>query len=413
MLCRSTRENVRREPSTLSALLLVILVDTSHTSHTQARTGVQRVCRRLLQSLPAEPGGFPITWDPFEQSWRPLAEDERKQLDQEEPGRRRSASWTWRQRVRGWLRRGSARVVTEMPSASGLIVPEIFSTQVAAAFPFLATTVRGPRVALFHDAIALKLPELTPTKTVARFPGYLRDLLDFDGVAAVSEDSRVALHEWWQWLEVKPTPPLVCIPLGIDAPRKDPSLARATALPVVLCVGTFEGRKNHDALLEACESLWSRGLDFELRLIGMAPSPGQNPVLARVRHLQTTGRRLRYDGPVDDATLSAAYHECSFTVYPSLMEGFGLPVLESLSYGKPCVCSARGALGESAGAGGCLTLESVDSTSLARGLESLLQRPAHREALAAQARGRRLRTWGDHATDLLAWMRGLPVRSKR
>jgi len=49
-----------------------------------------------------------------------------------------------------------------------------------------------------------------------------------------------------------------------------------------------------------------------------------------------------------------------FTVYPSLMEGFGIPILESLWHGKPCVCGGNGALGEVARGGGCLI---VDQTS--------------------------------------------------
>jgi glycosyltransferase involved in cell wall biosynthesis len=110
-------------------------------------------------------------------------------------------------------------------------------------------------------------------------------------------------------------------------------------------------------LLDACEQLWTRGVRFELRLIGMAQAETGRTALARVRALQQAGWPLRYDGPVDDATVTAAYRECQFTVYPSLLEGFGLPVLESLALGKPCICSARGPVGESARGGGCVALE--------------------------------------------------------
>lgn len=297
-----------------------------------------------------------------------------------------------------------------LPAATGLIVPEIFSPETAAAWPALFTRVQGPRIALFHDAIALKRPELAPAKTVARFPSYLRDLLAFDGVAAVSEDSREVLRDWWRWLGVSRTPELVAISLGVDAPRPDRALARATSTPVVLSVGTLEARKNHLSLFDACESLWTRGLSFELRAIGLAPQPKSNPALVRLRQLQASGRSLRYDGAVDDATLSAAYHECSFSVYPSLMEGFGLPVLESVSYGKPCVCSARGALGESARQGGCIALADVEPPTLARAIEALLSGAPRREALASEARSRALRSWNDYTSRLAEWMLGLNVR---
>jgi glycosyltransferase involved in cell wall biosynthesis len=388
----------------------VILIDVTHTAHTEARTGVQRVCRRLCQTFPTPPGGSPITWDPYLGEWRTLGDDERARLAREQPGPRRSASWSWRQRVRGWSGRVLGRTGRGLPAATGLIVPEIFSPETAAAWPALFTRVQGPRIALFHDAIALKRPELAPAKTVARFPSYLRDLLAFDGVAAVSEDSREVLRDWWRWLGVSRTPELVAISLGVDAPRPDPALARATSTPVVLTVGTLEARKNHLSLFDACESLWTRGISFELRVIGLVPQPKSNPALARLRQLQTNGRSLRYDGAVDDATLSAAYHECSFSVYPSLMEGFGLPVLESVSYGKPCVCSARGALGESARKGGCLALADVEAPTLARAIETLLIGAPRREALASEARSRALRSWNDYTSRLAEWMRGLNVR---
>ena len=68
----------------------------------------------------------------------------------------------------------------------GVLVPEVFSPAVADALPALFAATGGPRVALFHDAIALQYPEFTPRSNVARFPSYLRELLQFDGVAAVS-----------------------------------------------------------------------------------------------------------------------------------------------------------------------------------------------------------------------------------
>src|SRR6185503_12664952 len=100
--------------------------------------------------------------------------------------------------------------------ASALIVAEVFSAQVARALPALLQATPGRRVAVFHDAIALKVPELTPAKTVARFPAYLVELLQFDGIAANSEDSRDSLLDYWRWLGVRDAPPVQAITLGIE-----------------------------------------------------------------------------------------------------------------------------------------------------------------------------------------------------
>jgi glycosyltransferase involved in cell wall biosynthesis len=120
---------------------------------------------------------------------------------------------------------------------------------------------------------------------------------------------------------------------------------------------------------------------------------------------------VRYDGPVGDAALAAAYAAASFTVYPSLLEGFGLPVLESLAHGRPCVCSARGALGESARGGGCVALERVDAPSLRDAIAGLLASPAESARLAAEARARRHRTWRDYAQDLTRWIETVQRRA--
>jgi glycosyltransferase involved in cell wall biosynthesis len=276
----------------------------------------------------------------------------------------------------------------------------------------LLTAVAGPRVAVFYDAIALKFPELTPSGTVARFPAYLRELLLFDGIAAISEDSATSLREYWNWLGVSNPPPIHAIPLGIDHPDTSAAdtSAPAPVIPRLLCVCTIEGRKNHLALLEACETLWREGREFELQLIGLARPDTAGAALARINQLQREGRRLLFAGSVPEADLHLAYRQCSFTVYPSLIEGFGMPVLESLHYGKPCVCSGLGALGESARGGGCVPLATVDPTSLAITLRQLLDQPAELAALSAAARARRLKTWPEYTREFTAWMQTLPRR---
>jgi glycosyltransferase involved in cell wall biosynthesis len=378
-----------------------LLLDLSHTCHTRARTGVQRVARSLRTALGS--GAVPITHDPHCRLWRTLENWEQANLDHPGGARGRGARWPLARRWPAKLRRLIFPKAPPLPANAGLVVPEIFSPAVAAVLPELFAATGGPRIAIFHDAIALRLPELTPAGTVARFPAYLQELLAFDGIAAVSADSRDALVDYWRWLGVSRTPPVRAIPLGTDftaAPAGDV----ARDVPMVLCVGSIEGRKNHLALLEAAESLWARGLRFELRLIGLAQPVTGAAALARIGELRAAGRPVRHDGPADDATVAAAYAACAFTVYPSIAEGFGLPVLESVAHGKPCVCSGRGALGEAAAGGGCLTLSTVTATELAGAIGRLLAEPAALAELSEQARRRLIRTWRHHATDLTAWI---------
>jgi glycosyltransferase involved in cell wall biosynthesis len=390
-----------------------LLLDLSHTSHTRARTGIQRVARSLYEAL--GPRALPITHDPHRHTWRLLQTWEKENLDATAAAGKRSAKWPLAARLRGRLQRatGAAKpIASDLPPASGLLVPEIFSPAVATALRPLLAHVKCRRVALFHDAIALKYPDLSPTKTVARFPAYLVELLAFDGIAAVSDDSRASLIDYWRWLGIRSAPPVVTIPLGIVTQRSASigENSPASAQPTVLCIGTIEGRKNHLSLLHACETLWARGERFTLHLIGLAQTETGAAALARVRKLQASGRPLRYDGAVSDDALETAYRACTFTVYPSLLEGFGLPVLESVAHGRPCICSARGALGESAREGGCVALERVDALTLADAIGDLLHSPAKVATLSAAARARKLRTWSDYVSRLDAWMHTLAAR---
>lgn len=407
-----------------------LLLDLTHTSHTRARTGIQRVTRSLYAALGRD--AVAITHDPHAHTWRPLEPWENANLAADASSDKRGATWPLSVKLRGLARRlrrrsASPPLTSQIPglhSSSPVVVPEVFSAPTAAALPALFAATTGPRVAVFHDAIALKFPELTPAKTVARFPAYLRELLAFDGIAAVSEDSRDSLRDYWRWLGVSTPPPIKAIPLGVDpvsnafrdklpspSPSDSPISNFSSERPTILSVGSLEGRKNHVALLDACENLWATGAQFELRLIGLAHPQTGRAALDRVRRLQATGRPLHYDGPATDAALADAYAACAFTVYPSLMEGFGLPVIESLAHGKPCVCSARGALGESARGGGCLALNRVDATSLAAAISRLLTDPQELTALATAARVRKFRTWSDYAADLTTWLHTLRRRA--
>lgn len=390
----------------------MLLIDLTHTSHTPARTGIQRVARALHQNLSTE--ALPVTRDPFVGAWRPLEPWELASLAQSQGGAKRKAQWPqsakWRGRWRRALGRTSAHALKGEFDA--LIEPELFGAPVARDFPKLFAHVRGPRVALFLDAIPLRFPEYTPPATVARFPAYLRELLLFDGIAAISEDSRDSLTGYWRWLGIANPPPVLALPLGVDAAKCHTldDTSRAPEQPVVLAVGTLEGRKNHLALLEACEALWMRGASFQLRLIGHVNAETGGAALARVRTLQAAGRPLRYDGPATDEIISQAYAECAFTVYPSIAEGFGLPIIESLARGKPCICSAHGALGEISRRGGCVALDSVAASDLAGAIDRLMQNPALRSELATAARARTFKTWSDYTRELTAWIRSLPRR---
>lgn len=397
----------------------MLLYDLSHTSHSKARTGVQRVAlelRKALQGLPHPIQDY--THDPYLERWRPLEPWELAAVNgPAQSAKRRGAYWPWTAQLKGRLRRWTAPSPksAELPaSPTGFFTPEIFTQRTGRHLPALFNKLACPKVALFHDAISLQLPEMAPSSAVSRFPAYLNELLEFDGVIAVSEHSRQALLGYWDWAGWKETPEVIVSSLGVDhltgtaeASTPPPTNASSPPLPTVLCVGSIEGRKNHLTLLQACEQLWGAGLRFRLRLIGTLQRATGKAAMERINKLQADGHPIQYDGWVTDQDLQQAYAESTFTVYPSLLEGFGLPVWESLIHGKPCICSKIGATAETASGGGCLTVDPRSADSLAHGIRDLIQDSARRQKLTEEAKGRTPPTWSDSARRLRDWMQHL------
>ncbi|MFT3829528.1 MAG: glycosyltransferase [Opitutaceae bacterium] len=390
----------------------MLLIDLTHTSHTPANTGIQRLARSLCTALEHRTAVAPVCLDPFANAWRPLDAHELRLARGEVPvGKHRGSRWSLGQKARGWIQRFS-RKVPSLPAASGLVCPELFSPSVAARFAELAPLVSGPRIGFFFDAIPLTHPEYTPAKTVARFPGFMQELLWFDGVAAISQTSADFLTGYWRWLGVARTPAVTVVPLGVDLPAaKQTPRTSAGTVPQVLCVSSIEGRKNHLALLAAAESLWASGVQFELRLVGLPRPETAAAALREIERLHAAGRALRFDGVLDEPALERAWADCTFSIYPSLIEGFGLPVIESLVRGKPCVCAATGATGELVPGGGCLGVARPDAEGFAAALRRLLTEPGLLPRLSAEACNRRIATWDDSAAHLLAWMAELGAQT--
>ena len=91
-----------------------------------------------------------------------------------------------------------------------------------------------------------------------------------------------------------------------------------------------------------------------------------------------------------------------FTVYPSLFEGYGLPILESLIRGKPCICGSNGALGEVSKGGGCEILENQqDPNQIAHAIKLLITDSSYLENLKLEIKNREFGSWEGYTNSLL------------
>jgi glycosyltransferase involved in cell wall biosynthesis len=191
------------------------------------------------------------------------------------------------------------------------------------------------------------------------------------------------------------------VPLGVQPPAQPDHRVAAKLLhdlgvrgPFLLAVGTLEPRKNLPRLLAAFGQVTDELPDHWLVVVGpVGWGPKLRPTWESVR--------VKLAGPVGDATLHALYEKADGLAYPSLYEGFGLPVLEAMAHGTPVLTSDRSSLPEVAG-DAALLVDPLDAGAIAKGLHRLVADTDLRERLAA-AGPRRAATFTWRATAAATW----------
>jgi len=152
--------------------------------------------------------------------------------------------------------------------------------------------------------------------------------------------------------------------------------------PYFLFVGARGRYKNFSNLLEAFASVAKSRQDLTLCVVG---TPFSATEQRDITEMKLSGRVEHY-GQVSDAQLAKLYRHSIALVYPSLYEGFGIPLVEAMACGTAVVASNRASLPEVLGAAGLLFDPAVDD--LADILLSLVENPAERERLVALGRER-------------------------
>jgi glycosyltransferase involved in cell wall biosynthesis len=164
----------------------------------------------------------------------------------------------------------------------------------------------------------------------------------------------------------------------LDAFRRDNGVSK----PFLLHIGAIQKRKNIARLIEAFERLPA---DFSLLLAGSA-GYGSEEILQQVERSSARGRIHRI-GYVDQGTLARLYRAATALAFPSLDEGFGLPVLEAMGAGLPVVTSDRSATAEIAGEAAVL-VDPYDVESIHHGLQRVLTDQSLRDELRGKGLSR-------------------------
>lgn len=382
-----------------------LIIDTSACLRDTANTGVARVVRSLARKLQNFGKPLFVTWDESLQAYvlpneheysllgaygGPLANPTHYALPRS-TGNQRKVLGQSRLLKGGWLLQ--SEIVFERQGPARRAKARELGLQVAA---------------IFYDAIPVTHPEwVADTHIRDNHAAYMRGLAECDLVLPISPDAGTQLQAFWQREGLTPHAKVkTCwIPGELTAaPRATVAAAAPQAgEPLrILCVSTLEPRKNHKVLLAAVAHLAAEhpDLDWQLDLIGNRYA-GADYIVDAVREASGKDPRITWHGVVNDDVLNEYYAKAHVSVYASLVEGYGMPIVESLWHARPCICHNGGVMAELAAEGGCRTVDMNDPAALAAAIHALASQPEQYQQLANQAVLRPILTWRSYARDLL------------
>jgi glycosyltransferase involved in cell wall biosynthesis len=271
---------------------------------------------------------------------------------------------------------------------------------------------RIPAVMTVHDLTPLRFPE-----TVDRLSRtYLRAMLRLQlrrsaAVCTVSHAIATELRERFPSLDP------ARVHLVPDAP--DPALMGATPTPVeqanapfFLMVGTIEPRKNHITAIRAFARYLEQRPDAP-ELLVVAGSPGwlYQPVLDEIARLGVEAR-VRRVGRVDAGRLHWLYRHARALLFPSLYEGFGIPVVEAFALTCPVIAAAIPSVWEVAGEGTAALLDPLDVEAWAKAIGVAASTPPDGGRLGAARIRAQAFTWEASAQALRDALLAVATRSR-
>jgi glycosyltransferase involved in cell wall biosynthesis len=290
-------------------------------------------------------------------------------------------------------------------SGDWILTPELFSEHERPGFREFLDNRTCRIAAIFHDAIPLRFPATTWPKSVERHPHYMKLLARFDRVWAVSSASRDDLLAFWKWQGVTSVPPVEVLKLGADwqgMERLAGPMGKEPGPAKIVSIGIIEPRKNQTVLLDAFEILRREGVELELHLVGRVNPHFGWPIQRRIEEMAGRLPGLFHHARMDDAALARLVWSARATAFPSLAEGCGLPLLESLWMGVPCVCSDIAPVLENAVGGGCVVVEGNGVDGWVDALRRIIADEELHIVVTSAGSVRPLPTWADSAAVLRA-----------
>lgn len=231
-------------------------------------------------------------------------------------------------------------------------------------------------VTFAHDMVPILFPEWSVKHTTDAFELWAREVLPQADILFTNSNATARDVAKFAQAEALGIPPARKLPMGMSFVTQQELPAPLHPRPFVLFVSTIEPRKNHAAMLR----LWRRLLlampDAAVPDLVFAGRVGwmARDIIGQAENSEWFGGKLRLIEAPSDAELASLYRDCLFTVYPSFYEGWGLPVTESLCFGKMVAASNKGSIPE-AGGEFCAYFDPDDLNDTERVIGDLIRHP--------------------------------------
>jgi glycosyltransferase involved in cell wall biosynthesis len=258
-------------------------------------------------------------------------------------------------------------------------------------------------VAVGYDCIPVVSADLLPDADVERFVRYLGVVKHLSAVAAISESAAREFRGFVRALSAQGLggPEVVVCSLPTHSPGRFVAISDILESTNVLIVGSIEPGKNQANVALAAEIAWRQGRKFDLTFV--SGSTWNLEAMQIIDRLRRVGRPITVAEKVSEAELEKFYSGARFSVFVSLHEGFGLPVVESFSHGIPAITSCFGPMADVGLSNGAVLVDPSDVTDLSRAMMLLLDDDDELLRLRAQIdqrEQRERRTWDEYAEDL-------------
>lgn len=256
---------------------------------------------------------------------------------------------------------------------------------------------------VLHDLIPYYHVEYCTRDVIEGYASYIPQILGADQILTNSNYTLMELTRYVE--EHRAQMPAEAKAIWLPAQFAHAERVRTSLSPrgeiKILCVSTIEPRKNHKRLVEAYRCLVERRRDLRLKLVLVGNRyVGADELVSQIEAAAREGASIEWRGILTDQELQAEYTTSRFTIYPSVLEGYGMPIMESLWLGKPVICSDSGVMAELAQPGGCLTTDVHDIDAISNAMERLATDDNLLQRLTAEIFTRHLSDWTAYADQI-------------